>query len=123
MRAASQTRWRGARCAHGGVRGSVVQYGFVTLFVAAFPVAPLLVRKRCTAHATRVSNARGCGQALINNTINNRVDALKLCTLTRRPIPRGAHDIGTWASILNIGDMRSRPACAAPLSGAGAGEG
>lgn len=60
----------------------VVQYGFVTLFVVAFPAAPLL--------------------ALINNVFETRIDSFKVCTLTRRPEPRGCANIGTWFDILNI---------------------
>lgn len=60
----------------------VIQFGFVTLFVVAFPITPLL--------------------ALINNVFETRVDSTKLCKLTRRPEPRGAYDIGTWSAIINI---------------------
>ncbi|CAM9404578.1 unnamed protein product, partial [Choristocarpus tenellus] len=34
--------------------------------------------------------------------IELRVDAWKLCQVTRRPEPRGAEDIGTWQTILEI---------------------
>lgn len=44
----------------------VIQYGFVTLFVAAFPLAPLL--------------------ALINNVFEVRLDAYKYTTQMRRPL-------------------------------------
>lgn len=60
----------------------IIQYGYVTLFVVAFPLAPLL--------------------ALINNILETRIDSSKLLLLTRRPEPRGAFDIGTWSSIMNI---------------------
>jgi hypothetical protein len=58
-----------------------MQFGFVTLFVAAFPLAPLF--------------------ALINNVIEIRVDAYKLVVATRRPIPTRAKDIGIWLPILD----------------------
>jgi len=59
----------------------VIQYGFIVLFVVAFPIAPFL--------------------ALINNWFENKVDSKKLCSYFRRPLPRGAADIGMWYAILN----------------------
>lgn len=59
-----------------------VQFGYVTLFVVAFPATPML--------------------ALMNNIVEYRIDATKLVDLVRRPIPRSAGDIGTWYSVLNI---------------------
>lgn len=53
---------------------AVIQYGFITIFVAAFPLAPLF--------------------ALFNNVIEIRVDAYKLVTQWKRPIPSKAQDIG-----------------------------
>uniref|UniRef100_A0AAQ4RYA7 Anoctamin n=1 Tax=Gasterosteus aculeatus aculeatus TaxID=481459 RepID=A0AAQ4RYA7_GASAC len=58
-----------------------VFFGFITLFVASFPLAPLL--------------------ALINNIIEVRVDAWKLTTQFRRPVAAKAHSIGAWQEILN----------------------
>ncbi|XP_060931935.1 anoctamin-5 [Limanda limanda] len=59
----------------------VIQFGFITLFVASFPLAPLL--------------------ALINNVIEVRVDAWKLTTQYRRPVAAKAHSIGAWEEILS----------------------
>lgn len=59
---------------------SVIQYGFVTIFVAAFPLAPLL--------------------ALLNNIFEIRLDAYKYTTQMRRPIAQQVQDIGIWYSIL-----------------------
>ncbi|XP_016519899.1 anoctamin-5 isoform X3 [Poecilia formosa] len=59
----------------------VIQFGFITLFVASFPLAPLL--------------------ALFNNIIEIRVDAWKLTTQFRRPVAAKAHSIGAWEEILN----------------------
>ncbi|XP_040183837.1 anoctamin-5 isoform X2 [Rana temporaria] len=59
----------------------VVQFGFITLFVASFPLAPLL--------------------ALLNNILEIRVDAWKLTTQFRRPFAAKAHSIGVWQDILN----------------------
>ena len=59
----------------------VIQYGFITLFVVAFPLAPLF--------------------AFLNNIIEIRVDAFKVLTQLRRPLPKKAQDIGIWLSILN----------------------
>ncbi|XP_067849856.1 anoctamin-9 isoform X2 [Heptranchias perlo] len=57
-----------------------IQYGFTTIFVAAFPLAPLL--------------------ALVNNLFEIRLDAKKMLVLQRRPIPRKAKDIGIWVRLL-----------------------
>eukprot|EP00808_Paulinella_micropora_P001738 g31328.t1 len=59
-----------------------LQFGYLTLFVVAFPIAPLL--------------------AIVNNFVENRVDSQALLVLTRRPLPRGAQNIGTWQSVLDI---------------------
>ncbi|XP_077144146.1 anoctamin-3 isoform X3 [Ranitomeya variabilis] len=58
----------------------VIQFGFTTIFVAAFPLAPLL--------------------ALLNNIIEIRLDAYKFVTQWRRPMPARATDIGIWYGIL-----------------------
>uniref|UniRef100_A0A8C1GV10 Anoctamin n=1 Tax=Cyprinus carpio TaxID=7962 RepID=A0A8C1GV10_CYPCA len=58
----------------------VIQFGFVTLFVASFPLAPLL--------------------ALFNNLCEIRVDAWKYTTQSRRAVPEKAQDIGAWQPIL-----------------------
>jgi len=60
----------------------VIQYGYVCLFVVAFPLAPLL--------------------ALINNYVEIRLDAKKLSLLCRRPFPAGAGSIGTWYDMLQV---------------------
>lgn len=57
-----------------------IQFGFVTLFVASFPLAPVL--------------------ALINNLAEIRVDAWKTTTQFRRIVPEKAQDIGAWQPIL-----------------------
>jgi hypothetical protein len=59
---------------------SVLQYGFVTLFVAAFPLAPLF--------------------ALLNNIGEIRLDAYKMVTQARRPLAERVQDIGAWYGIL-----------------------
>lgn len=59
---------------------SVIQFGFVTLFVASFPLAPVL--------------------ALVNNLFEIRVDAWKITTQFRRVVPEKAQDIGAWQPIL-----------------------
>ncbi|KAM4712238.1 anoctamin-6 isoform 3-T3 [Anableps anableps] len=58
----------------------VIQFGFVTLFVASFPLAPVL--------------------ALMNNLFEIRVDAWKITTQFRRVVPEKAQDIGAWQPIL-----------------------
>ncbi|GAA6233612.1 anoctamin-5-like isoform X1 [Lates japonicus] len=59
----------------------VIQFGFITLFVASFPLAPLL--------------------ALFNNILEIRVDAWKFTTQFRRPVASKARNIGAWQEILN----------------------
>ncbi|KAM4850559.1 anoctamin-9 [Urocitellus parryii] len=58
----------------------MIQYGFTTIFVAAFPLAPLL--------------------ALFSNLVEIRLDAVKMVWLQRRLVPRKAKDIGTWLQVL-----------------------
>mmetsp|Transcript_3548 Transcript_3548/g.3695 ORF Transcript_3548/g.3695 Transcript_3548/m.3695 type:complete len:364 (-) Transcript_3548:395-1486(-) len=60
----------------------VLQFGFLTLFVAAVPFAPFL--------------------AMIINYLEIRVDGWKLLTEFRRPNPIGCEDIGTWLHIFRI---------------------
>ncbi|CAM4735294.1 unnamed protein product [Leuciscus chuanchicus] len=58
----------------------VMQFSFTTIFVAAFPLAPLL--------------------ALLNNIIEIRLDAIKMVSLERRLVPTKANDIGVWTEVL-----------------------
>ncbi|XP_060741422.1 anoctamin-1 isoform X1 [Tachysurus vachellii] len=58
----------------------IIQFGFVTLFVASFPLAPLF--------------------ALLNNIIEIRLDAKKFVAEIRRPVAARAKDIGIWYNIL-----------------------
>ncbi|XP_076257406.1 anoctamin-1-like isoform X2 [Rhynchophorus ferrugineus] len=60
----------------------VLQYGFVTIFVTAFPLAPLF--------------------ALINNVLEMRLDAKKFIKYYRRPVPQRVKNIGVWYQILAI---------------------
>jgi anoctamin-1 len=64
------------------VLNSVLQYGFVTIFVAAFPLAPFF--------------------ALLNNVLEMRLDAKKFLRFYRRPVPRRVKNIGVWFRILDI---------------------
>jgi anoctamin-1 len=59
----------------------ILQYGFVTIFVAAFPLAPLF--------------------ALINNICEMRFDARKLLAHHRRPVFARVRNIGIWYRILD----------------------
>ena len=58
----------------------MLQYGFVTMFVAAFPLAPFF--------------------ALLNNLIEIRLDAVNFIHNFRRPVAQRAEDIGAWYGIL-----------------------
>ncbi|XP_033723052.1 anoctamin-2 isoform X1 [Tursiops truncatus] len=59
----------------------IIQFGFVTLFVASFPLAPVF--------------------ALLNNVIEVRLDAKKFVTELRRPDAVRTKDIGIWFDILS----------------------
>lgn len=59
----------------------VLQYGFVTIFVAAFPLAPFF--------------------ALLNNIFEMRFDAKKVLAFHRRPVTERVRDIGVWYPILD----------------------
>ncbi|XP_069181582.1 anoctamin-1 isoform X3 [Procambarus clarkii] len=59
----------------------VLQFGFVTIFVASFPLAPLF--------------------ALVNNMLETRLDARKFVTFYRRPAPLRVNDIGVWFHIMD----------------------
>lgn len=59
----------------------VLQFGFVTIFVAAFPLAPLF--------------------ALINNALEIRLDGMKIITAFRRPVAQRVKNIGIWYGILD----------------------
>jgi hypothetical protein len=54
----------------------------VTLFVAAFPLAPLC--------------------ALLNNIVELRLDAYKMITVYQRPTANKAQDIGAWFKVLQF---------------------
>ncbi|KAJ9601623.1 hypothetical protein L9F63_000231, partial [Diploptera punctata] len=60
----------------------ILQYGFITIFVAAFPLAPFF--------------------ALLNNVLEMRLDAKKFLRFYRRPVPRRVKSIGVWFRILDI---------------------
>ncbi|XP_037919309.1 anoctamin-4 isoform X2 [Hermetia illucens] len=60
----------------------VIQYGFITLFVVAFPLAPLF--------------------ALFNNVLEMRLDAKKFLMFYRRPVAQRVKDIGVWYYIMSI---------------------
>lgn len=60
----------------------MLQYGFVSCFVAVFPLAPLLI--------------------FLNNIIEIRLDAYKLTNHYRRPIPKQVPGLGAWLDIIKI---------------------
>ena len=61
---------------------SVLQFGFITIFVAAFPLAPFF--------------------ALLNNWLEIRLDAQKFICATRRAVAERAENIGIWFQILDM---------------------
>ncbi|XP_043849245.1 anoctamin-7 [Dromiciops gliroides] len=58
----------------------VIQFGFITIFVAACPLAPLF--------------------ALLNNWLEIRLDAQKFVCQYRRPVAEKAQNIGIWFCLL-----------------------
>ncbi|XP_054838891.1 anoctamin-7-like [Eublepharis macularius] len=60
----------------------VLQFGFITIFVAACPLAPLF--------------------ALLNNWVEIRLDAQKFVCEYRRPVVERAQGIGIWFNILEV---------------------
>jgi len=60
----------------------IVQFGFVTLFITAFPLGPLF--------------------ALINNIFEIRIDSNKFVTQYRRPPALRAEDIGLWQKVVEV---------------------
>ena len=60
----------------------MLQFGFITIFVAAFPLAPLF--------------------ALINNWVEIRRDAQKFVCETRRAVAERAENIGIWFRIMEL---------------------
>lgn len=60
----------------------VIIFGFLMLFAASFPLAPLM--------------------ALITTALDIRIDAWRLLWIYKRPIAHMAQDIGTWYTILTF---------------------
>ncbi|CAH8583243.1 unnamed protein product [Schistosoma mattheei] len=60
----------------------MIQYGFITMFVPAFPLAPLF--------------------GLLNNLFEIRGDAKKLVNQYRRPVLERVQTIGIWLSIITV---------------------
>lgn len=60
----------------------MIQFGFITIFVAACPLAPLF--------------------ALVNNWVEIRLDAQKFVTEYRRPVAERAQSIGIWFPIMQF---------------------
>ncbi|CAI2352362.1 unnamed protein product [Caenorhabditis sp. 36 PRJEB53466] len=59
-----------------------IQFGYVLLFSPAFPLAAVC--------------------ALVNNLIEIRVDAFKLCNTVQRPFGRRVKDIGAWQKAMEL---------------------
>lgn len=60
----------------------LIQFGYVSFFSLAFPLAPLL--------------------ALVNNVVELRTDAFKLCHAKQRPLAHKASGIGIWLHVLQL---------------------
>ncbi|XP_053682465.1 anoctamin-5 [Sabethes cyaneus] len=60
----------------------IIQYGFITIFVVAFPLAPLF--------------------ALLNNVFETRLDAKKFLLYYKRAVPQRVRDIGIWYNVMHV---------------------
>eukprot|EP00004_Rigifila_ramosa_P014061 TRINITY_DN3168_c0_g1_i2.p1 TRINITY_DN3168_c0_g1~~TRINITY_DN3168_c0_g1_i2.p1 ORF type:complete len:348 (-),score=70.21 TRINITY_DN3168_c0_g1_i2:26-1069(-) len=60
----------------------VLQFGYVTMFASAFPLAPLL--------------------ALVNNVVEIRTDGLRILMSSRRCRYKAVNDIGAWQRVLEL---------------------
>eukprot|EP01083_Nonionella_stella_P237320 832639_1 len=60
----------------------IIQFGYVTLFVMAFPLTPLL--------------------AIVNNIIEMKVDGTNLVKTAQRPDPNGSYGLGSWNGVLGF---------------------
>jgi Ca2+-binding EF-hand superfamily protein len=59
-----------------------IQFGYLSLFAPAYPMAPLL--------------------ALLKNIYEIRADSVSFCTMQQRPVWKACEDIGSWFTVLNI---------------------
>ena len=62
--------------------GLTINYGYTTLFVAAFPLAPTM--------------------SCVSAYIQIRIDGWKHCQAYQRPTPKSAEDIGVWQDMVEI---------------------
>ncbi|ETN61014.1 hypothetical protein AND_007342 [Anopheles darlingi] len=60
----------------------VIQYGFITIFVVAFPLGPFF--------------------ALLNNVVETRLDAKKFLLYYKRAVPQRVRDLGIWYNIMHV---------------------
>jgi len=60
----------------------IIQFGYVTLFIIALPITPLL--------------------AFMNNVIEMKVDAVNLVKQSQRPNPNGSFGLGAWNQVLQF---------------------
>ncbi|XP_065083351.1 anoctamin-5 isoform X2 [Ochlerotatus camptorhynchus] len=60
----------------------IIQYGFITIFVVAFPLGPLF--------------------ALLNNVFETRLDAKKFLLYYKRAVPQRARSIGMWYNVMHV---------------------
>ena len=85
------------------IREMVVQFGYLALFSVVWPLVPL--------------------SFLLNNWLELRADAVKICTDRRRPLPTRADTIGPWLdalAFLSWAGSVTMPAIAYMFSGFGA---
>ena len=61
---------------------SIILYGYTTMFISAFPLAACL--------------------SLMNSVVEMRIVAWQLCYVYRRPMPRGAQNMGIWYNIMEF---------------------
>jgi anoctamin-7 len=80
---------------------SVLQFGFITIFVAAFPIAPLFALLNNWIEIRLDANKLICETRSIFSSLNFS-DEKFLYPINRRPIAFRSSTIGIWFNILQV---------------------